>query len=489
MASIIINTNKDAITLLKEVDDILKLSTNGDEKAFPLLLKYYQHIELLSMITQLQYNCELGRWYSMNKKYGKAIDYYKNVLVRFSGISCSLKGKLIYNSLKGICICSFHINNITEHEHYYKDLIDHVKTAFTGHLKRILIECCIWISEDYEKWVIENKSIAVYYITFRKSIMNGEKIPFTLISKFPMSTEFIMSKKTKTEKESHLSILRKHAKVTKVIHILGERVLENVDLDDSKVASKELYILGEKYLKNNDIKKALETFLLFLNNKNLFIVTEGVYQYILICYYLSSNDKNVVSIYNKYTNFMGKDFDKKWVDKYPKGALNGYSEGVPKGFKEWMIKVCPKFALHCGIKENILTLSILDIEQKNKEKELIKNRLLKEEEVRNQPTIIVNKKELNEKKKKKRSKNKKKKQSKVLETPETKSSVFLTSMKPTESKKISKVFQRNAQWVPRKDDELIPIVPLNVPIPLTRKEKKIPKPAKKISLAEWNETT
>ncbi len=445
--------------LLNEIDKTFALCSSSDEKAFPLLLKYHSSIGILPIAIQALFKYELGKWYRRKGKYEKAIELFSFACSKTCDSKDKDEKKLGISSLKELCICCFRTNNIPNHEIHCRELGEIYKNS------NLEISFDWIINEpEYKKWIIDNKLSASEFIHIQ-------------IPRDPKVVEFLIEKDA-----PHIIFLK-----------------EQGVYYESDTSADDLFEFGEKCFEEGKIENALKTFSIFLTDPDLPNENEEIYHYILACLHLLSKlnpieyGKKAIIIYNKYIRFSDyvhpDDISSLWTDKH-------------QGLKEWMIEVCPKFKKHSGVKEEsttlkTLTLSAEQIEEKNKEINRLKEQLAMTEALRNQPTQVVDKKEAKDSSKKKKQYKKKKGTPKVVvDTPKVgtlegrsksvpevtiikgnqKKDIYITSMKPPQEVKKSII---------KKDDKLVSLLLLSVPVPIITKEKKTPKPSKKITLAEF----
>ncbi len=175
--------------LVMVINGINVLSTNNDEKAFQLLLRFYPSISVLPLSIQIMSNHELGKWYLFHKKYTKAMEYFNFVLSKVPMLgkfgvfetNDHDSYKMLYHSMKGICTCYYKLGDILNHEACYKEimkLLSEKKQVDSSYLitKENLGWSVNWILEDpeYKKWVIDNDLNAIESIKSVELLEEGK---------------------------------------------------------------------------------------------------------------------------------------------------------------------------------------------------------------------------------------------------------------------------------------------------------------------------
>ncbi len=487
---------------LNKIDKINKFLVNNDPNLEIILeiLKYYDSFEYLPTETRIVFNYEIGKWYLKHGWCESAIERFKFV-VSFILESHGKDTEKLYYSYRSLCICYYNLDDKKNHEVCYS-LIHWIifeknhykgKTYMSDVLTKWVIDW-IWSDEKYKKWVKDNDFESV------KCLNYYETIPSEL----------------KDELKDFDSVMK---------HIKNFDTLGNV------LSTAIGYMKGN----NANIKEALNLFNDLLS-EDFSIPSDSVetnsltnkakycfiYSRILICMCYLKYSKNLIQVYRKFISYH-KILSKLDPPKDPSMVLmaSNWTERIPKEYRkecrQFMIDHCPDFTrMECSPEElssndsktdpESVKLSTEEVEKKNKEIELLREELKKKEELRNQPTVIIDKKEYNGSTKKQKFAKKKNKKEKVkhqnVESHRSRYARASESQRASESKRNIESKKDNlTPMIPvsteshiptkvkpiKKEKNLVSLIPVVVPVPFIPigKGKKESKAKKKVSLDEW----
>ncbi len=465
---------KDAVRFMLDFDMVITQSGKNDEKAFPNLLRLYKYIDFLPLDAQIVFNYEIGRWYFHYKKYNKAIEYLKFVLLKIQKKMDNNSKCILYNTFKHLCECYYNLGDIKNHEVCFNNLLyviygnSRKEMVGTYVIKKVNLHWAIeWIiiDNEYKKWVLDNKLDAAELIN---SLLIPPSVGVSTIGS------------------------------PKILEELSDLNSALISLDENE---DDFYALGKarSCMKKKNFKDAITIYNKILSRDSVIeeednskILYTFVYQQMCICIFYINRINKIAEIYGKYTSYKktlslsiikDNDLPNELKNMILKPLSDSYWIDEIEGFKDWMIKNCPEFRKHIGITDEKVVemesvkLSSDVIEMKNKEISIAKDELAKKEESHLQPTLVVEKKDFIENKKSK--KNKKKKKS------HRKSSILQQDILNT-VKTVPKIETNRGYYSIPKEDELIPLVPLTIPLPTPIEErKKNTKIPKKISLDQW----